>query len=130
MPEVGSFEFNRGYTFNELSELVRKGRNLALCARSSMGLTYDHDPTTMCDVSGRLFSVPPVTMDERVRRRIVRKLPVWRAAPANPSAPSRDLTTHVDPRQQTPRVRSDRVVPLFEHVWVTTEVWFCCHTAR
>ena len=93
-----------------------------------MGLTHDRDPTMMCDLSGRLFSVPPVTMGERVRRRIVRKLPVWTAAPANPSAPSRDLTTHVgtsfqmrNPHQQTPRVRSDRVVPVSEYVWVSME---------
>ena len=55
MPEVGSVEFNRGWTLNELSELVREGRNLALCARTSMGLTHDRDPTMMCDLSGRLF---------------------------------------------------------------------------
>ena len=81
-----------------------------------------------CDLSGRLFSVPPVTMGERVRRRIVRKLPVWRATPVNPAAPSRDLTTPVGtsfqirkPRQQTPRVRSDRVVSVSDHVWVSME---------
>ena len=82
----------------------------------------------MCDLSGRLFSVPPVTIGERVRRRIVRKLLVWRAAPAHPSAPSRDLTAHVgtffqmrNPHQQTPRVRLDRVVLVSEHVWVSME---------
>ena len=64
MPEVGSVEFNRGWTLNELSELVREGRNLALCARTSMGLTHDRDPTMMCDLSGRLFSVPPVAMSD------------------------------------------------------------------
>ena len=57
----GSVEFNRGWTLNELSELVREGRNLALCARTSMGLTHYRDPTMMCDLSGRLFNVPPVT---------------------------------------------------------------------
>ena len=61
------------WTLNELSELVREGRNLALCARTSMGLTYDSDPTMMCDLSGRLFNVPPVTLGERVKRRIVRE---------------------------------------------------------
>ena len=82
----------------------------------------------MYELSGRLFSVPLVTMGERVRRRIVRKLLVWRAAPANPSTPSRDPTAHVgtsfqmrEPRQQTPRVRSDRVVSVCEHVWVSVE---------
>ena len=74
-PEIGSVEFSRGWTLNELSELAREGINLALCARTSMGLTHDRDPTMMCDLSGRLFNVPPVTMGERVRRRIVRKLP-------------------------------------------------------
>ena len=39
MPEVGSVEFNRGWTLNELSELVREGRNLALCVRTSTGST-------------------------------------------------------------------------------------------
>ena len=93
-----------------------------------MGLTHDRDPTMMCDLSGRLFSVPPVTMGERVRRRIVRKLPVWRAVLANPPTPSRDLTTHLgtsfqmrEPRQQTPRAWSDRVVSVSEHVWVSME---------
>ena len=38
-PEIGSVEFSRGWTLNDLSELVRDGRNLALCARTSMGLT-------------------------------------------------------------------------------------------
>ena len=76
MPEVGSVEFNCGWTLIELSELVREGRNLALCARTSMRLTCDRDPTMMCDVNRRLFSVLPVTMGERVRRRIVRKLHV------------------------------------------------------
>ena len=45
-----------------------------------------------------------------------------------PAAPSRDLTTPVGtsfqirkPRQQTPRVRSDRVVSVSEHVWVSME---------
>ena len=82
----------------------------------------------ICDLSGRLFNVPPVTMGERVRRRIVRELPVWRPAPANPPAPPRDLTTHVGtslerraPRQRTPRVRSDRVISVSDHVWVSME---------
>ena len=93
-----------------------------------MGLSCDHDPTIMCDLGGRLFSVPPVTMGERVRRRIVRKLRMWRAAPANPCTPSRYQTAHDgtsfqmrNPHQQTPRVRSDRVVPVPEHVWVSME---------
>ena len=83
-PEIGSVEFSRGWTLDELSELVREGRNLALTAQTSMGLTYDRDPTMMCDLSGRLFNVSPMTLSERVKRRIVRKLPVWRPAPANP----------------------------------------------
>ena len=74
---------------------MREGRNLALCAQTSMGLTHDRDPTMMCDLSGRLFNVPLVTMGELVRRRIVRKLLVWRPAPANRPTPSRDLTTHI-----------------------------------
>ena len=123
-PEIGSVEFSRGWTLNELGELVREGRNLALCARTSVGLTHDRDPTMMCDLSGRLSNVPPVTMGERVRRRIVRKLPVWRPAPANPPAPSRDLTTHVGTsleRRRTPRVRSDRVISVSGHVWESME---------
>ena len=43
------------WTPDELGELVREGRNLALSARTSMGLTYDRDPTMMCDLSGRLL---------------------------------------------------------------------------
>ena len=128
MPEVGSVEFNRGWTHNELSELVGEGRKLALCALTSMRLTHDRDMTMMCDLSGCHFNVPPVTVGERVRRRFVRKLPVWRAAPANPPTPSRDLTTHVGtslegraPRQPTPRVRSDRVISVSEHVWESME---------
>ena len=34
-PEIGSVEFSRGWTVDELSELVREGRNL--CAQTSMG---------------------------------------------------------------------------------------------
>ena len=44
-PEIGSVEFNRGWTLNELIELVREGRELALCARTSVGLAHDRDPT-------------------------------------------------------------------------------------
>ena len=128
MPEVGPVELIRGWTLNQLSEVVREGRNLALSARTSMGQTNDRDPTMMCDLSGRFFCVPPSTLGERVRRRIVRKLLVCRAAPVNPAAPSRDLTTFVGTpfqnrkaRQQTPRVRSDRVVSVSEHVWVSME---------
>ena len=49
-----------------------------------MGLTYNRGPTVVCDLGERLFNVPPVTLGERVKRRIVRKLPMWRPAPANP----------------------------------------------
>ena len=59
-------EFNRGWILNELSELVRERRNLVLCAQTSMGLTHDRDLTMMWDLSGRLFSVPPLTMEENV----------------------------------------------------------------
>ena len=45
-----------------------------------MGLTYDRDPTMMCGQSGRLFNVPPVTPGYRVKRRKVRKQPLWRPA--------------------------------------------------
>ena len=68
-------------------------------------------------------------MGERVRRRIVRKLLLWRVASANLLTPSGDLTTHVgtsfqirNPRKQTPRVRSDRVVSVFGRVWKLTEM--------
>ena len=125
-PKIESVEFSRGVTLNELSELVREGRNLALRARTSRGLTYDCDPTMMCDLSGRLFNAALITVGERVKRRIVRKLPMWRLAPANPPAPSRHLATHVGtslerraPRQRTPRVRSDRVISVSDHVWVS-----------
>ena len=73
-PEIGSVEFSRGWTLDEFSELVREGRNLALNAQSSVGVMYDRDQAKMCDLSGRLINVPPVTLGERVRRRIVRKL--------------------------------------------------------
>ena len=61
-PEIGSVEFSRGWTIDELSEMVREGRNLALGARASMGLTFDNDPTMMCDLSGRLYNVSPVSL--------------------------------------------------------------------
>ena len=54
-PEIGSVEFSPGWTLNELSELVREGRNLAFCARTSMGSTYHRDPTMMCDLSWTPF---------------------------------------------------------------------------
>ena len=91
-PKIGSFEFSRDSTLSELSELVREGGNLALCARNSMDLTYDRDPAMMCDLSGRLFNVAPMTLGERVKRWSVRKLPMWRPAPANPPTPSRNPT--------------------------------------
>ena len=50
------------WTLNELSELTWEERNLTLCTRVSMGLTYDRDPTMMCDLNGRLFNVSPVTL--------------------------------------------------------------------
>ena len=62
-PEIGSVEFSRGWTIDELSEMVREGRNLALGARASMGQTFDNDPTMMCDLSGRLYNVPPSVLD-------------------------------------------------------------------
>ena len=77
-PEVGSVELSRGWTIDELSEMVREGRNLALGARASMGLTFDNDPSMMCDLSGRLYNVPPVSLADRVKRRIARKLLEWR----------------------------------------------------
>ena len=127
-PKIESVEFSRGVTLSGLSELVREGRNLALRARTSRGLTYDCDPTMMCDLSGRLFNAALITVGGRVKRRIVRKLPMWRLAPANPPAPSRHLATHVGtslerraPRQRTPRVRSDRVISVSDHVWVSME---------
>ena len=93
-----------------------------------MGLSYDRGPTMMCGLSGRLFNVPPITLVVRVKRRIVRKLLMWRLAPANPPTPSRDLTTHFGtslerraPRQRTPRVRSDRGISVSDHVWVSME---------
>ena len=110
-PGIGSVEFSRGWTLNELSELVREGTNLAYCARTSMGLTHNRDLTMMRGLSGRLFNVPSVTMGERVRR------------PANPPTPSRDLTTHVgaSPRHRTPCVWSDREISVSDHVWVSME---------
>ena len=95
-PEIGSVQFSRGWTLDELSELVRDGRNRALNAQSSVGLMCDRDPAMMCDLSGRLFNVPSVTLGERVRRRIVRKLPMWRPDHVNPPALSHDLAAHVD----------------------------------
>ena len=128
-PETGSVEFSRGWPLDELSELVREGRNLALNARSSMGLMYDRDPTMMRDLSGRLFNAPPVTLGERVWRRIVRKLPMWRSAPVNPLALSRDLGGHGDtslgrsvPRPPTPRVQLDRAMSVSDNVWVSMEI--------
>ena len=101
---------------------MRGGRNLALCTRTSMGLTYDHDPTMMY-----VFST--YILGERVRRRIDRKLPMWRPAPANPPTPTCDLNTHVGtslerraPRLRTLRVRSDRVISVSDPVWVNMEI--------
>ena len=126
--EIDSVEFSRDWTLNELSELTREKRNLTLCARASMGLIYDRDPTMMCVLSGRLFNVPPITLGGLVKRRIARKLPMWRPAPSNSPTPSRDLTTHVDaslerraPRQRTSRVRSDRMISVSDHFWVRME---------
>ena len=69
-----------------------------------------------------------MTLDERVKRRIVRKIPMWRPAPANPPTLSRDLTAHVGtslegraPCQRTPRVRWDRAISVSDYVWVSME---------
>ena len=93
-----------------------------------MGLTYDRDPTMICDLSGRLVNVPPMTLGERVERRIARKIPTWRLVPANPPTLSRDLIAHVRtslegraPCQRTLRVRSDRAISVSDYVWVSME---------
>ena len=82
----------------------------------------------MFDLSGRLFNVPPMTLDEHVKRRTVRKLPTWRSAPVNPPALPRDLTTPVGtplgmraPRPGTSHVRSDRAFSVSDYVWVSME---------
>ena len=82
----------------------------------------------MCDLNGRLFNVSPMTLEEHVKRRTVRKLPTWRSAPANPPALPRDLTTPVGtplgmraPRPGTPHVRSDRAFSVSDYVWVSIE---------
>ena len=79
-PEADSVELSRDWTIDELSEMVREGRNLALGAQTLMGLTFDNVPSMMCDLSG------PVLLADRVKRRIVRKLPEWRPSPVHPSA--------------------------------------------
>ena len=76
--EIGSAEFSLGWVLNELSELAREGRNVAVLARTSVGFTYDREPMMFCDPCGRLFKVPPMTLGELVRRWIVRKLLMWR----------------------------------------------------
>ena len=62
----------------------------------------------MCDLSGHLFDVPPVTVGDHVRRRVVQIEPAWRLAPANPLHIDTSLEGR-EPRQQGPRARSDRV---------------------
>ena len=74
-PEVGSVEFIRGWTIEELGRLVREGRDLGF---------YDRDPMMMCDLSGRLSDVPPLTLSDRVRRRLVGMLPDRRPPPIKP----------------------------------------------
>ena len=131
-PEIGSVEFSRGWTHDELSELVREGRNLALNAQSSVELMYDRDPAMMCDLSGRLFNVPPVTLGERVRRRIVRKLPLWRPAHVNPPALSHDLAAHVDTSlgRSAPHVHEHPVCEWIERCLCLTVVWVSMETGR
>ena len=64
-PEIGSVEFS---AIDELSEMVREGRNLALGTRTSMGLTFDNDPTMMCGLGDRLCAVAPVSLAEHIER--------------------------------------------------------------
>ena len=119
--------------------------NLALCARTFKGLTHDCDPTMVCDPNGCLSRILPVTLDERIRRQIIQRPPAWRTVLAVLSAPSHNLTTQVGTsfqirttRQQTPRVRSDRVVSVSEHVWVSMKAdridqwrfFSCCSVRR
>ena len=117
---------------------------MALCARTFKGLTHDCDWTMMCDPNGDLSSVLPVTLGERIRRQIIRRLQAWRTVLAVLSAPSHNQATHVGTsfrmrttRQQTLRVRSDQIVPLSEHVWMSMKAdridqWrvFCCCSVR
>ena len=106
-------EFSRGWTLDELSELVREGRNVAPSARTSMGLTNDRHPTMMRDLSGCPINVPPMNLGERVKCRIVRKLPRWRPVLANPPTLSGDLTAHVGTSLEgraPHRIRSDRAI--------------------
>ena len=47
----------------------------------------------MCALSGRLFDVPFLTVGDRVRRRLVGELALWRPPSINPS----ELTHHSIP---------------------------------
>ena len=105
-PEFGSVEFIRGWTFEELSGLVRFGRNLALQARTAMELTYDRDPTVKCDLSGRLFNVLPLTLGGGLEG----KLPVWRPPPSNPSTLPRRSIANVGFHQKEDKRPSERPV--------------------
>ena len=141
IPEVGSVEFNRGWTLNELSELVREGRNLALCARTPMGLTHDRDSTMMCDLSGRLSCDHGWTCQTSDCSKI--------ACVAGCSCESSCTITRLDysrwhlfSDKKTTSANASWTVGLSRFcVWTclgeygnwpnwSMEVWFCCCTAR
>ena len=68
--ELGSAESTRGWTLEEFGRLVRKCCDLALQARAARSETYDRDPIMMmCDLSGRLFDVPPETLTRKLPER-------------------------------------------------------------
>ena len=125
---VREIQQQSGDRASENVELAVLQRNLCDGELTHQPDLLSGSPTMMCDLSGRLFNVPSLTLGERVKRRIVRKLPMLRPAPANPPTPSRDLTTHVGtslerraPRQRTFRVRPDRVISVSNHVWVSMD---------
>ena len=137
-------EFNRGWILNELSELVREGRNLVLCAQTSMGLTHDRDLTMMWDLSGRLFSVPPLTMEETSQTSDCSKTPCVTSCSCESytiTRPDHSRWHLLSDKRTTSAIASRTVGSSFSCVWTwldengnwpnwSMEVWFSCCTAR
>ena len=109
---------------DELSKLTREGRNLFFWTRACMTLTYDRESTMISHLSLRLFSKSPAIMDERVRRRIVRKFSVRRDSLKSPAARSHDFFSPVvisfqirKPRLVYGQIESFLCMNIFGRVW-------------
>ena len=78
---AGTVEFSRGWTKDELTDMVKEGRSLAKAARKERDIVGTSDPLVMVDFGGHALSVPGEGVVEKVTRRLRGKV-----APPRPPA--------------------------------------------